>query len=88
MVLAHLTNQRISFSDISLELSDFAFERDIDLIFVFGLLAKTIVLYVQVTYAEMTFCTRILVVVHSEDVDFARWTSKLFSSAFFFNVLH
>ena len=54
----------------------------------FDLLAKTVVLYVQVTYTEMAFGTCILVVVHSEDVDFARWASKLFTGTFFLNVLH
>ena len=54
----------------------------------FNLLAQTIVLYVQITYAEVAISTRILVIVHPEDVDFARWASKLFTGAFFFNVLH
>ena len=36
----------------------------------------------------MTLTAIVLVPIHPEDVDFARWAFELFSSALFFYVLH
>ena len=68
MVFAHLADECISFFYISLQLLDFVLEGLIRLFLGAELFLQILSFQCQVSDAEMTFRSVIVVLVHSEDV--------------------